>query len=106
MSPKPKTSLASGTKMSDLLGPGKEFTLTELPTLREVLRYGIWLRQDTDEDQRNYNNKGMAKDIVGKVLEQWARANNQFKNPVILSEKTLCNKVVSGIKHAGWQMTR
>ena len=95
MGPKPKTRHASGSKMSDLLGPGKEFTLSELPTLREVLRYGIWLRLENTEDQRNYNKKEMAKDIVNKVLEQWARANNQFKNPVILSEKTLCDKVVS-----------
>ena len=95
MGPKPKTRHASGSKMSDLLGPGKEFTLSELPTLREVLRYGIWLRLENTEDQRNYTNKEMAKDIVKKVLEQWARANNQFKNPVILSEKTLCDKVVS-----------
>ena len=98
MGPKPETVLslpASGSKMSDLLGPGKEFTLSELPTLREVLRYGIWLRLENTEDQRNSTNKKMAKDIVKKVLEQWARANNQFKNPVILSEKTLCDKVVS-----------
>ena len=77
MGPKPKTRHASGSKMSDLLGPGKEFTLSELPTLREVLRYGIWLRLENTEDQRNYNNKEIAKDIVGKVLEQWARASQQ-----------------------------
>ena len=76
MGPKPKTRHASGTKMSDLLGPGKEFTLSEL-SMREILRYGIWLRIENVEDQRNYNNKEIAKDIVGKVLEQWARASQQ-----------------------------
>ena len=45
MSPnKHKTRHASGTKMSELLGSGKKLTLSELPTLREVLRFGIWLR--------------------------------------------------------------
>ena len=29
MGPKPKTRHASGTKMSDLLGPGKEFSLSD-----------------------------------------------------------------------------
>ena len=77
MGPNPKTRHASGTKMSDLLGPGKEFTLSELSTLREILRYGIWLRIENVEDQRNYNNKEIAKDIVGKVLEQWARVSQQ-----------------------------
>ena len=77
MGHKPKTRHLSGTKMSDLLGPGKEFTLSELSTLREILRYGIWLRIENVEDQRNYNNKEIAKDIVGKVLEQWARASQQ-----------------------------
>ena len=100
MAPKAKTRHAYGTKMSELLGPGKKFTLLELPTLQDVLRYGVWLRLQNTEDQRNYNNKGMARDIVKKLLEQWARANNQFKTPVIISEKTLCDKVVSlWVKH-------
>ena len=96
MSPnKHKTRHTSGTKMSELLGSGKKFTLSELPTLREVLRFGIWLRMQDTGDNRNYSNKNMARDIVQKLIGQWERANDQFKNPVITSEKTLCDKIVA-----------
>ena len=37
-----KTRLASSTKLANYLGAGKDFDPSEVPTLRDVLRKGIY----------------------------------------------------------------
>ena len=47
-----KTRQKSGTHMSDFFGTGKEILVSELPTVRDVLRYGISLREQKDDTMR------------------------------------------------------
>ena len=50
----PRTRHKSGTHMSEFLGTGKGLLVSDLPTLRDVLRCGILLWEQHDEDLKNY----------------------------------------------------
>lgn len=87
-----KTRHKSATHMSDFLGSGREILVSELPTLRDVLRYGILLREQK-EDMRHYLVKDMVKDILPVVKNQWLRANAMFKSPVIVSDQRIIARI-------------
>ena len=71
------------------IGKGKEFTLTELPTIRACLQRGILLREeysilhDTDKFH-SLNVTETAKRLAPLILQQWERANACFISPVII----------------------
>ena len=68
----PKTRHKSGTTLSDVTGPGEPMILTELPTMRGVLRHGIYLQEkkllEEDIDRRNYSIALMAKGVRMELL--------------------------------------
>ena len=96
--PQPGTRASIKSSISQYIGSGKEFTLTELPTLREVLRYGVFLQEkykiEHDKDYRNYSIQDVAKDVLPSLLAQWKRANCEFKPPVIIQESSICRKII------------
>ena len=96
--PQPGTRASIKFSISQYIGSGKEFTLTELPTLREVLRYGVFLQEkykiEHDKDYRNYSIQDVAKDVLPSLLAQWKRANCEFKPPVIIQESSICRKII------------
>ena len=49
-----KTRKKSGSHLSNLVGAGKEFLPSELPTSRDVLRYGVLIRELSEENRRNF----------------------------------------------------
>ena len=65
------TRLSTNTKLIALVGPGKEFVPSEVPSLRAVIQRGILLQQDNLQSRRNYPIKDMAKDLAQFILEQW-----------------------------------
>ena len=54
----PKTRLNTSTQISVAFGTGKQFLVSELPTNKDVIRYGILFREDCDDiKKRNYPEK-------------------------------------------------
>ena len=100
MAPKKRTRQSSFTHLSNLIGSGRDLLPSQLPTLRDILRYGLLLREQSDEDLRNYTGAGIAKDIYPKVLEKWERANSLFVTPVLNSRTTILNKIESSWEQA------
>ena len=70
---------------------------TELPTLRGLLRHGIYLQEkkllEEDVDRRNYSISVMAKELREVVVGIWQRANRQFCPPVIITSKSIERKI-------------
>ena len=60
------------THFSSLIGTGRDLLPSELPTLRDILRYG--LREQSGDDARNYPAATLARDIYLKVIENWEQA--------------------------------
>jgi hypothetical protein len=79
--------------LTSLVGTGKELTPSELPTTRDLLRLGIFYRETSYEDKRNYSVDDLVGDIIAQLLAQWKKANAQFKYPVIIHEETLKIKI-------------
>ena len=82
--------------MSEYLGKGKEMLRTELPTLRDCLRYGILLK----ETNTAYSNKFtptsvLVKAILIEIKERWQRANFKFKCPVIVQDQGILDKLAA-----------
>ena len=94
---RPKTRHASGTKMVEFLGSGRQMLPTELPTQRDVLRHALLLQEQNllvkEEDRRNYPVKEIMKDVLPHLLEKWKKANAQFKPPIIVSEQTILTRL-------------
>ena len=86
-----KTRNTTSSHLSTLLG--KELTPSELPTTRDLLRLGIFFRETSVENRRNYCVDDLVSDIVAQLLAQWQKANAQFKFPVIIHEDTLHKKI-------------
>ena len=70
---------------------------TELPTLRGVLRHGIYLQEkkllEEGVDRRNYSIKQLAKDVRVEVVSCWQRANAQFSPPVTIADSSIERKI-------------
>ena len=58
MAPKRRTRLGTLTHMNNLIGSGRDLLPSELPTLRDVMRYGIFLREQSGEDVSSQSCKG------------------------------------------------
>lgn len=93
----PKTRHSSGTKISDLVGKGKEFVGSEVPTYRAMMQRGLLLQElkycEQDVDKRNYPVKQIASDLCPLVLDQWRKSNANFIPPVIISEISVIQKI-------------
>src|SRR6218665_1732188 len=87
--------------MNILIGSGRDLLPFELPTLRDVMRYGIFLREQSGEDVRNYPAVSLAKDIYPKILEKWGRANRSFVAPIINSQPRILKKI-----QESWEETK
>ena len=86
-----RTRNTSGSNLSDLVGRGRELLPSELPTVRDILQLGIYLKE-TDGTQK-YPVSELINDIYIKVHFQWMLANHHFEFPVMITEKAAKNKL-------------
>ena len=106
----PKTRHESGTCLGDVTGPGEPMSQTELPTLRGVLRHGIYLQEkkllEEEVDRRNCSINQMTKEIREAVVNCWQQANAQFHPPVIITNKSMERKIKvawTSLENVAWK---
>ena len=79
------------------MGFGEEMPLTELPTLRMVLRHGIYLQEkallEEDIDRRNFLIKDMAVILREQIESHYVRAYAQFSPPIIIAHSSIERKI-------------
>lgn len=95
-----RTRNKKSSHLSHYLGSGRELLKSELPTLRDALRYGVLIRQTSEKNQRTYTNKDIASDMTEAVLAQYTLANAQFKPPVITSQKKIRERLLANWEKA------
>ena len=88
-----KTRAKSTSHLSNLVGTRRELLVSELPTVRDILRYGIYLRDQSKDDRRNYPVDQLVGDIFPGLIGQWSKANALFKPPVINEKVTIMSKL-------------
>ncbi|XP_065663964.1 uncharacterized protein LOC136085927 [Hydra vulgaris] len=84
----------NGSCLRQYLGSGKELPTAELPTMRDVLRYGIFLRETSKLNRRNYSNSELIQDIYNKLLEKWQMASVLFVPPVTCLKHNLVTRLI------------
>ena len=84
-----KTRVTLTTHTTTLVASGRELIPSQLPTNRDVLRLGIYLRETAETDTRNYPVNILVRDIVPVLFAQWTKANAEFKFPVTIHNKAL-----------------
>ena len=79
-----------GSNLKSLIGPGKEFLPSEVPTLRAVLQ-----DENTHNDvSRNlFPIRQIAAILAPQVISQWQKSNIKFQPPVLLQIKTIVDKI-------------
>ena len=80
------------TSITEFIGTGKELLLAELPTYRDILRYAVLLREQSNENSRIFLIKDLAKQVANRVITNWQKANANFKAPITYSDKTIVEK--------------
>ena len=68
---------------------------TELPTIRDCLRYGILLKEThPDFKSPTLSSKFMLQKVVEQVMQRWQRASFKLKPPVTAQDKTILDRLV------------
>src|ERR1700761_7105852 len=88
-----KTRIQSSTLLHQLVGSGSELPVAELPTVRDLIRYGLYLREISEQDRHNYSTDQLVADITKGLLAQWYRANPQFSGSFINSHVRIKTKL-------------
>ena len=89
-----KTRNINKTSITEFIGTGKEFLLTELPTYRDILRYANLLREQSNKNSRIFLIKDMAKQVANHLITNWQKANANFKAAITNSDKTIVKKII------------
>ena len=93
----PKTRRQSFSRIVDIVGRGKEFLKSEVPTIRAVIQRGILLREklliEDEKARTELSFNQLSKELVPLVLAQWERSNAKFSPPVVIQSKSLANKI-------------
>ena len=83
--------------ITDFLGKGRPFIPSELPTLRDVLRYALYLQEQKllveGIKRHNYSTDEITGDVIPALLSQWTRANVKFAPPVVISERRIKERI-------------
>lgn len=88
-----RTRNTSGSNLSDLLGKGRELLPSELPTARDILQLGIYLKETDPRGPSKYPVSELINEIYIQTHLQWMKANHLFAFPVMITEKAAKNKL-------------
>ena len=88
-----RTRNTSGSNLSDLVGKGRELLPSELPTARDILQLGIYLKETDPRGPSKYPVSELINEIYIQTHLQWMKANHLFAFPVMITEKAAKNKL-------------
>ena len=83
-----KTRRHSASKLSEFVGPAKEFLPSEVPTLRAIIQRGLLVRDRLLLEQGSAKTGIHTKDIIAELVPlistQWQMSNAKFSPPVTI----------------------
>ena len=90
-----RTRHQSGSKLTELVGPGKDFIPSEVPTLRAVIQQGILIKEEllAKQDKKDVHVSELAVKLVPMIVAQWQKSNAKFCPPVTIQDLSIKQKV-------------
>ena len=87
---------------NDVVGPSAELPQADLPTMRDVLAFGLLLKENSLERKNQMFQRELSKKICSGVKEVWARANHKLLAPdVVYLDQNIENKFIEDWKLMG-----
>ena len=86
------------SSLEDLVGSGKPFLPSEVPTYRAIFQSGILLKQEHasgNAANRKYGIPKLCSDLSYEIITQWRKANPKFEPPITIKEKSLTNRLIT-----------
>ena len=83
---------SSDEKLINLVGTGKEFLPSEVPTLRDIIRKDIEIQQGViykGISRNNFSVTNLARELTDLVINQWHKSNANFQPPVTIDTRTI-----------------
>ena len=84
------------TKLSTLVGVGKEFIASDVPTLRSVIQRGILIQERNIHNEIAYcfySNKELSLELAQLVIDQWQKSNALFTGSVIYHRRSIAERI-------------
>ena len=92
-SSRPKTRQSSVNKLVDLVGCGKEFVLSDIPTHRAVIQRAILIKEklyvQNDTAKTEIKKADIIPELATLIIEQWKSSNDKFVSPVTIQKGSL-----------------
>ena len=79
-----RTRNKSSSRLSDYLGTGRELLVSDLPTTRDILRFGLLKREEYHLYKRNFTVDMLCDEMRDGLISQWQSANGLFQYPVVI----------------------
>ena len=99
-----QTRSASVTELVNFVGSAKKLVESELPTLRDALRHGLFVRESRCStqliDKWHCSFDDISSEVATTILDIWLKANVAFQSPVIITERQLKRKLTDAYKLA------
>ena len=87
---------------NDVVGPSAELPQADLPTIRDVLSFGLFLKENSVESKNQISLRELSKKICSDVKQVWARANHKLLAPdVVYLDQNIENKFIEDWKLMG-----
>ena len=92
-----KTRGQIGLKLRDLVGPGKEFLPSDVPTLRGVMQRGLLIKErlmlEEGRGKKQVQVSEIVEELVPLIEVQWQNSNPRFCPPVTIQGYSLRKKL-------------
>lgn len=70
-----KIRLQVSKHLHHLIGSGRELHVVGLQIVRNLIRYGLHLRDTSNKNRWNYTNDELVNDLTTGLLAQWCKAD-------------------------------
>ena len=97
-SPVTRASASEEEKLIELVGTGKEFLPSEVPTLRDVIRKAIQIQQMNackGIHKSKITISDIARELTKLILNQWQKSNDDFQPPVTKDARSISRSIES-----------
>ena len=83
-------------KLSEVVGVGKDFNPSEVPTLRSVICKGLLLQEGKlhhDHLRKHFLLAELVEELAEFVSRQWQKSNLNFIEPVTIGKRSIEKKI-------------
>lgn len=80
--------------LREIIGPSKEFPLSDPPTCRDVMSAGLFLKENSVSDSKHFSISDLSMQLATPVVSFWQNVNPEFQpGTKLIAESSLTKKI-------------